>query len=518
MFKIALNTLYKIAPLVLLFTACSFANLENSNTRTITTQQSSTNENRTTEGWTTHEDPAGFAVEMPEGWQVENKDGRITVAGPNAESVTIYPLRVESQLDSESARGVLLGVANQFWPGRKWNMPRSGWQFGQNGVRAVGPDDGKLRETVALWWANTPQGASCFFYAVAADGARSQSNEKVFARILQSFRVVQTGGAQAQAQASNPLSGMQFQRWTDPTEGAFSIEVPADWRVSGGIKRGGMSGKISEWVAQSADGQITVRGGDTNVPHSYIEPNQTIANLGYSEGQMYSGGMLVMRFMPAVQFAANYVQMTTGRNCSNLRWLEQKDRPDFVQQMGQQGMLVQGNQYTAGEVTYTCEAGGQPYVGYVFVETTAAPDMGVAVMWTLKTLYGFMAPADRARQADAVLNRALESFNLNPQWVAAERGMEARVAEQNRRYFELSSNLRQQTQNERWASWERITEQRGDVLRGHTRVVAPESGQAYKVESGISYYLLDPTREVIVGTNTPYRPNWDFTEMVETYR
>jgi hypothetical protein len=514
MSKIALNALCKIAPLVILFTACSFADLGDSSTKKTTTDNS-TAENLTTEGWTTHEDPAGFAVEIPAGWQVNSKDGRITVAGPNSERVTIYPLKVEGQLDGESARGVLLGVANQFWPGRKWDMPKGGWQFGQNGVRAVGADEGGLRETAALWWANTPQGATCFFYEVAAEGARFQPNEQVFARVLKSFRVTQAG---TQAQSSDPLAGTQFQRWTDPTESAFSLEVPADWRVSGGIKRGGMSGHTSEWVAQSPDGQLTIRGGDNNIPHSYIELNQTMADLGYSEGQMYTGGMMISRFMPAVQFATNYVQMTTGRNCSNLQWLAQRDRPDFVQQLGQQGMLIQGNQYTAGEVTFTCQAGGQPFVGYLFVETTAAPDMGVAVMWNLKTLYGFMAPADRARQADTLLQRMLASINVNPQWVAAQRGMEARMAEDNRRYFEFSSNLQKQTQDERWASWDRISEQRGDVLRGHTRVVAPESGQAYKVESGSSYYWLDPTREVIVGTNTPYSPSWDFTEMVQTYR
>jgi hypothetical protein len=44
--------------------------------------------------------------------------------------------------------------------------------FNSNGVRAVGADESRLRETTALWWANTNQGATGFFYAVAAPPAR----------------------------------------------------------------------------------------------------------------------------------------------------------------------------------------------------------------------------------------------------------------------------------------------------------------------------------------------------------
>ena len=82
---------------------------------------------------------------------------------------------------------------------------------------------------------------------------------------------------------------------------------------------------------------------------------------------------------------------------------------------------------------------------------------------------------------------------------------------------EYVSNLWQQTQAERWASWERISEQRGDVLRGQTRVVNPKSGQAYKVESGSSYYWIDPVREVIAGSDIPYKPSWDFEALIQTY-
>lgn len=471
------------------------------------------------QSWATHQDPLGFSVELPRDWMVSNEAGRVTVAGPNMERVTIMPLRIEGQLDARRAQGVLVGLSGQLWPRQRWGMPRSGWQFGTNGVRAVGADESALRETTALWWANTPQGATIFFYAVAGQPARFQSLEPVFARILGSFRVTRASGVDGGRRgASDPLAGLQFRRWIDPTENAFSVEVPADWRASGGIRRLSPTRRVEEIVARSADGQVTVRSGDVNVPTQYIEPNRTLISLGSRVGQMVSGGYLMIPFMPGVDFATNYVQGTAGRSCSNLQWLRRTDRADYVRALASQGVLLQGNQYTAGEVIYTCQSNGQTFVGYVFAETSINPNPGVGNIWSLQRIYGFTAPTDRATQADAVLQRIQATFNINPQWWAAEVGGDARIAENFRRYREFSSNLQQQTQADRWASWDRRTEQTGDLLRGVTRVVDPQTGQPYKVQGGSNYYWIDTTRDVIAGTNIPYKPTWDFREMIQTYR
>lgn len=470
------------------------------------------------QGWTTHQDALGFSLGIPAGWKVSNEAGRITVAGPNAERVTIYPLRIEGQLDAYSARSVMVSLSSQFWPGQRWNMPRSGWQFGVNGVRAVGADESKLRETTALWWLNTGQSATGFFYAVAAPPSRFKATEPVFARILESFRVTRASGSDRRMGAPDPLAGMQFSRWTDPTEHAFSAEVPADWRVSGGIRRFSPTRRSDEIVAHSPDGQVTVRSGDVNMQTQFVEPNQTLMSLGQVEGQMASGGFMIMRFMPAVVFATNYVQRTMGGGCSNLQWLRQRDRPDYIQSLASRGLLLERNQYTAGEVTYSCQVGAQTYVGYLFVETSINPNPGVANLWSVQRLYGFTALANRATQADAVLQRIQASFFINPQWWAAEVGGDARIAENFRRYREFSWQLQQQTQAERWASWERRTEQTGNNLRNYTRVVDPQTRHAYTVESGSGYYWIDPIQNVIAGTNLPYKPTWDFREMIETYK
>ena len=62
-----------------------------------------------------------------------------------------------------------------------------------------------------------------------------------------------------------------------------------------------------------------------------------------------------------------------------------------------------------------------------------------------------------------------------------------------------------------------LTEARVNKIINEVSVVDPQTGQAYKVESGSSYYWIDPVREVIIGTNTPYRLPSNFHEVMQSY-
>jgi hypothetical protein len=168
-------------------------------------------------------------------------------------------------------------------------------------------------------------------------------------------------------------------------------------------------------------------------------------------------------------------------------------------------------------VIFSCDFGGPTYLGYQYAETAITHHSHVATLWNPQALFGFIATPENVRLADAVLFRAISTVQTNPQWMMRQAQINHQTAEQNRRYSEYSNQLWQQTQAERWASWDRIAEQRGDLLRGHTRVVDPTTRQAYKVQSGSSYYSIDPTRQVIVGTDIPCKPDWNYEELIRTY-
>ena len=462
--------------------------------------------------WTTHEDPQGFTLEMPEGWRTSITDGTINVLGTDSERVTISPIKIEAQLDAKFAWSVLINLSKEFWPHQRWEIPKSGWHFAANGVRTVGSDESVVRQANALWWANTSQGANGFFYGVAAPPARFPSLETAFTRILKSFRVTRA----APPASSHPPVDMQFQRWVDPTETAFMLEVPAGWRVMGGVKRGGFVTK-SEFIIQSPDNQVMVRSGDVNLPGDFVEPSMSLMSSGLWEGMM-TGGLLIKSYQTGLYFAADYVQNVVARNAQNLQLLKSADRHDYVSSLAWYAQILGWVRHTAGDVTYSCRFGNQQtYIIYQFADTAMTHFTEAGTLWNLNTLSGFVAPAQRASLADAVLQHAIVTFQMNPQWMQRQSQTNRRMAEENRRYHEYVSNLWRQTRDERWASWERIGEKRGDALRGQTRVVNPQSGQAYKVESGSSYYWIDPVRNVIVGTDIPCAPSWDFEALIQTY-
>jgi hypothetical protein len=238
---------------------------------------------------------------------------------------------------------------------------------------------------------------------------------------------------------------------------------------------------------------------------------------GMWEGQYTSDGTFILNYKSGLDFAAYYVQNTVGRNCQNLQWLDSRDRADRIQALGWYTQMLGFSMHTAAEVIFSCELGGRTYTGYQYAETAVTHYSHVATLWSPQALFGFIAPPEHTRLADAVLFHVLATFQKSAQHMMQQSHINHQVAEAERRYFEHSNQLWQQTRDERWASLDRIGERRGDAVSGHTRVVDPTTRQAYKVQSGNSYYSIDPTRQVIVGTDIPCKPDWNYQELIETY-
>ena len=64
--------------------------------------------------------------------------------------------------------------------------------------------------------------------------------------------------ARAQQNIAAPPQLPQMTRWTDPTERAFTVSVPAGWRITGGTHRNAPIDARNYVVAESPDGKIKV--------------------------------------------------------------------------------------------------------------------------------------------------------------------------------------------------------------------------------------------------------------------
>ena len=78
-----------------------------------------------------------------------------------------------------------------------------------------------------------------------------------------------------------------------------------------------------------------------------------------------------------------------------------------------------GARTTAGEVLYTCDTAAGPKVAYGFAETQLT-QMQMAGTWIVTWLYSFITPEDQALEAMKTILHSLSTFEVSPQWEAAQ--------------------------------------------------------------------------------------------------
>jgi hypothetical protein len=216
-----------------------------------------------------------------------------------------------------------------------------------------------------------------------------------------------------------------WNRWVDPKENAFAMEVPEGWSARGGLFRFGYGDFRVMVDLRSPDGKINVRYGDVRFVEPYAIPNQY-----HREGERQDLGDLGQGIYAAYrtgqQFAEIYARNSFAGVCRTLT--RQRTDPSSIQDTSvhrQRGGLV-----SAGEVTFRCETPQGTRTAYATATTTltttqpfsnAPPTTG----WTPE-LSSFLAPADQVPAAIRILRHFVGSFKLNPRWVQHQKEMESR--------------------------------------------------------------------------------------------
>src|ERR1700731_2321369 len=70
--------------------------------------------------------------------------------------------------------------------------------------------------------------------------------------------------------AGGSPAGLTWQRYQDPLENAFTLEVPNGWTVKGGMFRLGYSDHRAMVDMTSPDGKINIRLGDLAIPTYFL--------------------------------------------------------------------------------------------------------------------------------------------------------------------------------------------------------------------------------------------------------
>jgi hypothetical protein len=307
-------------------------------------------------------------------------------------------------------------------------------------------------------------------------------------------------------------SNLNWTKFEDPTEHAFTLDVPEGWVVKGGLFRLGYSDTRPMVNIRSPDGRTEVRIGDVAIP-SYFVPDR----LHSREGDVYDLGqqaqMIVARYRPGADYARLYALARFTGVCKTLSPQTVDSQTPVVEYIQQQ---VAPAQSSAGQVAYSCDSGPQGRMGYAYAKTALFQGL-----WQVTALGSFLAPTNQADLARAVLRRATQSFHLLPAWVQYQAGMDAQGvqyqrARQQQRMAQLSQQVqafesqmsamrsqvsafqrRQAAQAAQVTSW-------GNTLTGLTPTTDPLNGATRNVWTGPnSGYWMDGLGNVVNANASP---------------
>ena len=207
--------------------------------------------------------------------------------------------------------------------------------------------------------------------------------------------------------------------WTDPTERAFTVNVPSGWRINGGTHRIAPIDARNYVAAESPDGKMHVWVDAPDVlPRQ--EPNALYYQMGWYEGKVVQSGagpLFIERFKTGPQFAQEY---TTQKICRAPQALSAFDMRYETQRINQEiaplAAQVRANmRASAGDFTYRCaDQSGYTYSVTVLVwSTPQSPHI-----WAVYKLAGYLADRSQVEIARYVMNAMIASFKIDPRWQA----------------------------------------------------------------------------------------------------
>jgi hypothetical protein len=213
-----------------------------------------------------------------------------------------------------------------------------------------------------------------------------------------------------------------FVRFVDPTEHAFSLDVPAGWLVQGGVRRRSPIQPHDVVTVTSPGGLAQIVLGNLDA-YSYSVTTPMGMQLGFREGVPYSPGvdnLMMLNYRSGWQFAEMYGVRFLSQACQNVRVVNGRERNDagYAPMVGAGGLTFSGS---GGEAFFTCVKDGHNFDAYVFAmtELTHQPNVPGGI-WNAEHTYMFITPAGNGGAAGMVLMHMIKSFQIDGPWLATQ--------------------------------------------------------------------------------------------------
>ncbi len=292
-------------------------------------------------------------------------------------------------------------------------------------------------------------------------------------------------------------SAPAWARYYDPSEHSFSLELPRGWQVQGGMYRFGYFDVRATVDLRSPDGNIIIRIDDANVPaYALPGPYRPREGQAYSKPRQFQ--MVVKRYESAQAFAETYGKSRFQSVCQTLTPQPSNWKPTMP------AALQTANAQTTTDATveYACGSTAGPRLATVYVRTSLYSE---TAFWQADPVLSAITTPNLMPVAQAVLQHALNTFQVDPQWQQHQQQMTQeglQVIQQDYETFlkqtratmqAYSSSMSQQAAGfERQQNASQAQSSKwGETLTGLQDAHDPQTGQNFQVWTGpnSNYYI-----------------------------
>ena len=450
-----------------------------------------------TKDWVNYKDDRGFTLQMPKDWKVSVNDWGLIKIGPNPEKTdgqTVFALTMVYPQD-KTKQEVLADIKTQFeksFSNFQIIDQKNADKYSSiiTRIKYTGSD---MRGVLNI----NGDGKNYFVSGFAAPSDQLKDAMPNLMKVLASFNY--------DAKLRNPdkISGLvKMIPLKDPTEGAFTIDVPTGWKIDAGVVRPYIDAAL-KIIATSGDMGIQV---ENPYPPIYTVPNQILAFAGFTEGSHYnpSGGVSQDMIVMSEKNAQGYIENTLA-NTLNLKVDSVTPRDDLVAKVPKPSYITQT---TAAEATLS----GDGKVHKVIVIEQGLSIAGIG-LWTVGLTH-YWAPAGEIGKVEEIATAMDESFKLDQTWAKNE---QAEVAKRSKIISQNGSEISDiinSTFEYRSSSQDKLADKWSDAILGVQDVYNPSTGENYTVPNTSKYYWTDGLNTV-VGTDTHETPGyyWDWQEL-----
>jgi hypothetical protein len=287
-------------------------------------------------------------------------------------------------------------------------------------------------------------------------------------------------------------------KFEDPSEHAFTLEVPQGWEAKGGMYRFGYFDVRWMMDVRSPDGKVILRVDDASIPpYALPGPHTGAAGQPYNKPQQFQ--MMVEDYRNGQAFAETYAQSRFKSAC-----LSFVTQPFSWKPVMPTVEDIKPTTVTEGSVSGACNGAAGARIASVYARTNLFREPNGVNFWVADPVLSAVTTSENVGLAQAVAQHMLSTFQKNPKWDEYQKQMTQaglqsiqrnfqQFMTQMQAYHQARSNAmnqqvagfeaRQNAKQAQFESWD-------EAFVGLTKAVDPMTGREFQVWSGpnANYY------------------------------